>query len=143
MTTPITLFDLPEPLFPHTAPTDPRPEQLKTMHGDYGLTPGQTCGGCVHCALRPGNKRSYYKCTLFGRYTSGPGTDWRKKWPACGGWLGNAEHPLPEHWVLQRAPDGRWQASDGFHATPLHTRREDAIAAAQQAVARWKTEGKP
>ena len=143
MTTPITLFDLPDPLFPHAAPTDPRPEQLRTMHRDYGVKADQTCGGCVHCALRPGNTRSYYKCTLYGRYTSGPGTDWRKKWPACGGWLSRAENPLPHGWIVERASDGRWVARDGLHATLPHVRREDACSAAQQAVALWTVEGKP
>lgn len=80
---PIPLFDLPAPLFAHDEPTDPRPEQLKQMHRDYGVLPDKVCGGCVHCSLRPGNTRSYYKCTLYGRYTNGPGTDWRKKWVAC------------------------------------------------------------
>ena len=37
MTTPIPLFALPAPSFPHDEPTDPRPPQLRTMHGDYGL----------------------------------------------------------------------------------------------------------
>lgn len=134
MTTPITLFDLPEPLFPHGELTDPRPEQLKTMHGDYGIRPDQTCGGCVHCALRPGNTRSYYKCTLYGRYTSGSGTDWRKKWPACGGWLSRAENPLPHGWIVERASDGRWTARYGIVATEPHLRREEACAASWKLV---------
>jgi hypothetical protein len=106
------------------------------MHQDYGLRLDQTCGGCVHCVLRHGGARAYYKCTLFGRYTSGPGTDWRKKWVACGGWLSRAENPLPEGWVLLRRDD-RWQASDGFHATMLHITREGAIEAAWDAVRLW------
>ena len=134
MTTSIKLFDLPEPSFPHDAPTDPRPEQLRTMHRDYGVLPGQTCGGCVHCALRPGNTRSYYKCTLCGRYASGTGTDWRKKWAACGGWLSKAENPLPDGWIVERASDGRWVVRYGIVATEPHLRREEACAASWKLV---------
>lgn len=133
MTTPIPLFALPAPSFPHDEPTDPRPPQLRTMHGDYGLRADQTCGGCVHCALRNGGARSYYKCTLYGRYTSGPGTDWRKKWVACGGWLSRKENPLPEGWILERTAGGLWRARYGIVATEPHIRREDACAAA------WET----
>lgn len=136
MTTPIPLFDLPEPAFPHSEPADPRPAQLKTMHSDYGIMPDQTCGGCVHCALRPGGARSYYKCTLYGRYTSGPGTDWRKKWPACGGWLSRTENPLPEGWILEQVPGGLWWARYGATATEVFIRREDAAAAAMSLEAR-------
>jgi hypothetical protein len=86
MTTPITLFDLPEPLFPNEGATDWRPEQLKTMHRDYGLQADKKCGGCAHCVARPWNKKTYYKCTKYGRFSNGSGTDWRKRWPACGAW---------------------------------------------------------
>lgn len=127
---PIPLFDLPAPLFDHHEPTDPRPEQLKQMHRDYGILPDKICGDCAHCSLRPGNTRSYYKCTLFGRYTNGPGTDWRKRWVACRGWLSREENPLPEGWILQRGEDGRWQARYGSAGTAFFIRREDAAAAA-------------
>jgi hypothetical protein len=133
MTTPITLFDLPAPIFPHDEPVDPRPSQLKTMHRDYGVRADQTCGGCVHCALRNGGSRNYHKCTLYGRYTAGPGTDWRRKWVACGGWLSREENPLPEGWVLLRNEAGRWQGWYGaMVSTGAYILREEAIEAAQE-----------
>jgi hypothetical protein len=53
-----------------------------------------------------------------------------------------ADHPLPDGWVLQRR-DECWQATNGFHATMLHYRREDAIAAAREAVRLFTVEGRP
>ena len=141
MTTPVTLFALPDPAPPQSP--DQWPAQLRAMHGVYGVTPGQTCGGCAHCSLRYGGARGYYKCTLYGRFTHGPGTDWRKSWPACGGWLSAADHALPAGWVLQRTEDGRWRASDGFHATTPAATREEAIEAGRAAVALWAGEVGP
>ena len=128
--TDITLFDLPAAIIPGEPATDWRPEQLRQMHNDHGVLPGQTCGGCIHCSMRPGNTRGHYKCTLYGRYTNGPGTDWRKKWPACGGWLSRSDHPLPDGWILERDKDGSWRARDKNTGTAFYIRREDAAAAA-------------
>ena len=46
-------------------------------------------------------------------------------------------------WVLQRTEDGRWQASDGFHATTPAATREEAIEAGRAAVALWAGEVGP
>lgn len=49
----------------------------------YGAGPeGRTCGECVHLVTRS-RARDYFKCLHYG-ITGGPGTDWRKRWPACG-----------------------------------------------------------
>lgn len=56
--------------------------RLRTMHNLYGIVKGRTCGGCSNlCAT--GKNRVYYKCNL-SKVTAGAGTDWRKKWVACG-----------------------------------------------------------
>lgn len=48
----------------------------------------QTCGGCAHLREKEtGARRTFFKCAL-GRDTNGPGTDIRKKWPACELWKG-------------------------------------------------------
>jgi hypothetical protein len=61
---------------------DPRPRRLRVMHQMYGRDPEHTCGQCKHLVA---NERAttYYKCDLT-RMTAGPGTDWRKRWEACG-----------------------------------------------------------
>jgi hypothetical protein len=64
-------------------PGDPGlPPTLAQMHREHGVAPGKICGDCAHC-YRKQLAHSYLKC---GRslITSGPGTDWRKSWPACG-----------------------------------------------------------
>lgn len=60
------------------------PARINTMLIMYGQTSGQKCGTCVHLyGKRMGG--TYYKCKL-SKVTSGPGTDWRLRWPACGKW---------------------------------------------------------
>lgn len=54
------------------------------MLDKYGATPGHVCKDCGLLDVT-GLSRRYYKCTVYGS-TSGPGTDWRLKWPACGLW---------------------------------------------------------
>jgi hypothetical protein len=53
----------------------------------YGPGPeGMTCGkgkGCAHLYLQGGVSGHYLKCSLRLN-TSGPGTDHRSRWPACG-----------------------------------------------------------
>lgn len=46
------------------------------------LTTGETCGGCRFAEVVNGGRRSYWKCGKAER-TRGPGSDLRKKWPAC------------------------------------------------------------
>jgi hypothetical protein len=47
---------------------------------------GETCGTCIHLLEKetPG-RRKFFKCAKRGD-TNGPGTDCRKKWPACERW---------------------------------------------------------
>lgn len=49
----------------------------------------ETCGSCAHLVVRSRN-RTYFKCGLMPE-THGPGTDIRKKWPACTEWKENAD----------------------------------------------------
>ncbi|HQU16656.1 MAG TPA: hypothetical protein PLO69_11215 [Gammaproteobacteria bacterium] len=45
---------------------------------------GETCGTCLHYAVR---RSSHRKCGLIrAKWTAGPGTDIRKKDPACVKW---------------------------------------------------------
>lgn len=46
---------------------------------------GRTCGDCAHLRTKTFGRRSYFKCGMR-RNTNGPGTDIRKKWPACQAW---------------------------------------------------------
>lgn len=70
-----------------TTPYDVRSSrQLAAMWEKFGPGPaGAKCKDCV--ALRGystrSGQRTYYKCGVYG-VSSGPGTDWRMKWPACG-----------------------------------------------------------
>jgi hypothetical protein len=85
MTTPIPLFELPEPLA--ATPADSRPKQLRIMHERHGMAEnGQVCGQCRHLVRGKYHNKTYFKCGLFVPWTHGPGTDWRKGWPACGKW---------------------------------------------------------
>lgn len=58
------------------------PDRIKDMHRCYGASEGKTCGGCAHLLTKQMGG-TYFKCGQ-SRITDGPGTDWRKKWPACG-----------------------------------------------------------
>ena len=49
----------------------------------------ETCGSCGHLVVRRRN-RTYFKCGLVPM-TFGPGTDIRKKWPACVKWVEKEE----------------------------------------------------
>ena len=64
-------------------------QTLGVMHKRYGLSrnyagaPTQyTCGQCQHF-LETEFANRYFKCSKFG-VSSGPATDWRKGWQACG-----------------------------------------------------------
>lgn len=66
-------------------------EEVKRAVGGYARPPGsgpvgETCGSCAHCMLRQFSKK-YFKCGLLRHaWTRGPGTDIRKKSPACSMW---------------------------------------------------------
>lgn len=65
-------------------PTPPvLPQRIKAMHQLHGVSEGKVCGGCCHLVEHRPGQNTYAKCEL-NRVTSGPGTDWRKRWPACG-----------------------------------------------------------
>jgi len=59
--------------------------QPKGHAGTPGRGPaGETCGTCAAYTLRNGGARNYRKCFKNrGRWTGGPGSDIRKKDPAC------------------------------------------------------------
>lgn len=45
---------------------------------------GKTCGDCAHDRRVQGGNRAYHKCAILEfRWTRGPGTDIKKKSPAC------------------------------------------------------------
>lgn len=80
-------------LFPDMKKTIPTPPPVKqktlngeryhrAMHRRFGIREGSVCGDCAHLkGVRLG--KTYFKCER-SVVTSGPGTDWRKKWTACG-----------------------------------------------------------
>jgi hypothetical protein len=64
---------------------EPVKHQLSLMWRTYGRRESQVCGTCAQLYKRKGNTKYYFKCKLYGD-TCGEGTDWRKKWLACGRW---------------------------------------------------------
>lgn len=61
-----------------------RVEKANPLIPIYGSGPnGATCRTCIHLFQVPGVAGHYLKCDLR-RNTSGPGTDHRAKWLACG-----------------------------------------------------------
>lgn len=47
---------------------------------------GETCQSCRHYYVVPGHNGRYRKCKVIEhRWTNGPGTDIKARWPAC--WL--------------------------------------------------------
>lgn len=76
-----TLFDSPA-----EAPESDAP-QIRAMRGAYGRVTGRTCGDCAHLVIKAFHDKTYFKCAKYSD-SQGPGTDWRKKWPACGLWKG-------------------------------------------------------
>lgn len=65
--------------------------QLKDLPKGYRGTPGrgpagESCGSCAHCqGTWSGSGKRFNKCDLV-KPTSGPGTDIRRKSPACQFW---------------------------------------------------------
>lgn len=67
-------------------------KQRKELAQGYARRPGsgpvgETCGTCANCYASHYNRKTYYKCEVIRhRWTNGPGTDIRKKSPACDLW---------------------------------------------------------
>ena len=61
------------------------PERIKDMYRAYGHHPNEKCKTCLHLIYHQPGQNKYLKCALT-RITSGPGTDWRANWDACGKW---------------------------------------------------------
>jgi hypothetical protein len=59
-------------------------KKIEKMHMLYGRHENALfiCGDCWHCVGME-HAKTYWKCKLYG-ITGGPGTDWTRKWPACG-----------------------------------------------------------
>lgn len=70
--------------------------RVPTKKGHYarpGSGPdGETCGTCRHyCTIETGSRKTFRKCQRTERsWTHGPGSDIRKKDPACLGWESRA-----------------------------------------------------
>ena len=61
-----------------------RMKKIYKMHKLHGVSPGNKCGDCKHFA-RFQFSNVYRKCLLYGN-TSGPATDWKAGYQACGKW---------------------------------------------------------
>ena len=59
-----------------------RPEDERILKVLAGVPFDATCGDCRFCETMRANTRSYVKCKGVP-LTHGPGSDTRKKWPAC------------------------------------------------------------
>ena len=75
------------PEFGVPVPNAPKlPRALTTLYALHGRTEGRTCGKCQHLIRVTPGANSYLKCDLT-KITRGPGTDWRRKWQACGAFV--------------------------------------------------------
>lgn len=64
------------------------PPQENPMVNKFGKGPdGVVCKDCACFVRRGGYSKTYFKCRLRG-ITSGPGTDHRAGWQACGQFKG-------------------------------------------------------
>jgi hypothetical protein len=87
--------------------------------------PGQTCGTCAKLCTRRFSK-TYFKCRVLMKFwTAGPGTDIRKKDPACLCWepridkvelVSTLDHARPGQYPAQESPmHRRFRRRDGTH----------------------------
>ena len=62
-----------------------REKKIDAMHKVYGVFEGGRCKACPHLDAYTNHDetRYWYKCHMYG-VTSGPGTDWRSGYEACG-----------------------------------------------------------
>jgi hypothetical protein len=80
-------------LFGEAAPAPMTERQRKDQPKGYARPPGtgpagETCGTCIHCqGTWSGTGKRFNKCDVIRfRWTGGPGTDIRRKSPACAMW---------------------------------------------------------
>ena len=66
--------------------TESLPRSIRTMYAMHARTAGRTCGECQHLIRIFPGQNSYLKCNLTV-ISRGPGTDWRRKWQACGAFV--------------------------------------------------------
>jgi REP element-mobilizing transposase RayT len=59
------------------------PDRIKKMWRTHGKREDATCGNCQKLRAFDYYNKRYYKCDLYG-VSHGAGTDWRKRWTACG-----------------------------------------------------------
>lgn len=64
---------------PHPTNLPRNSGRIHYMHRVFKMTEHRTCDECLFLVRSAG----YLKCSKYG-ISSGPGTDWRKKWQACG-----------------------------------------------------------
>jgi len=70
---------------------------IHPMGGALRKPAGETCGSCNHCVtVTEFYPKRFHKCALTRRsWTRGPGSDIRKRWPACERWEGSEKPPEP------------------------------------------------
>lgn len=83
-------FPTAQKLTPDKARTLRNKERIERGFHPFGLKlkepRGDTCGSCAHCySKETPARRTFWKCDLAPE-TNGPGTDIKKKWPACNLW---------------------------------------------------------
>ena len=79
------------PLFGQPIPVDIQedltqtflPKSLRQMHAAFGATVDQQCKNCKSFLRLNIHNKTYFKCARY-KVTSGPATDWRAGWQACG-----------------------------------------------------------
>jgi len=82
------------PIFGQPLPKPPENLAAVKAHfqliGLHGKTAGQRCKNCSHFITRAFSK-NYFKCTKM-KTSTGPATDWRANWEACGLFTLNTEN---------------------------------------------------
>ena len=57
--------------------------KIEIMHRQFGKCDGHTCGECFNLEVFNYHGRTYRKCNVYG-VSNSEGTDWAKRWLACG-----------------------------------------------------------
>lgn len=71
------------PFLEKQAAAQAAPRAIRPMYAAYGKHETETCGKCAHLIANQYHDKIYYKCELL-KMTRGAGTDFRRKWQACG-----------------------------------------------------------